>query len=151
MSLRTRSRGNSFPRDACRDRAVLPPPPSIVATLSRKSATSAVIAARFCANIGSRVDSFVGKNTVVLFFERRETRGEQHEQPANRSGEPTRPPRTVTQSASGAAREPRDRQIDEQAIDVEQGTEQHERKRLCWRVGGDELREERKEKERHLG
>src|SRR5437762_2270333 len=150
ISRRTRSRGASFPREACRARAASPPPSSIAATFSRKSATSAAIAARFCANVGSRVESFVSKTTGALFLERCETGGQQHEQSADRPSDPTRPPRAVTQSATGAARKPCDRQINEQTVEIEQASKQHERECLRRRVDSDELRHERQEKQRHL-
>src|SRR5205823_14409922 len=116
--LRTRSRGNSLPRDACRVRAASPPPCSTAAILSRKSATSAAIAARFCANSGSRGESFVASSTRPLFLQRCETRGQQHKQSADGQCQPPGPPCTVAQSTTRAAREPGHRQIDEQTVDV---------------------------------
>src|SRR5215472_2792154 len=55
MSARTRSRGSSLPRPACRARAASPPPSSISRTLVLRSATSAASAARLATKFGSRV------------------------------------------------------------------------------------------------
>src|SRR5690242_13519709 len=148
ISARTRSRGNNLPRDACRARADSPPPPSIAAIVSRKSATSAAIAARFSTNVGSRVDSLVVR--ITLSLERREAGGQQNEYSADDAAQPPCRPGAAAQSAAGATREPGDRQINEEAVEIEQAAQRQERQRFRWRVCGDELRQESEEEKRDL-
>src|SRR5258708_23863366 len=62
-SERMRSRGRSLPRPLWRSRATSPPPCSIIATLARRSSTSACIAWRFFAKtslLRSMIDSIAG-------------------------------------------------------------------------------------------
>src|SRR5581483_7242506 len=65
ISMATRSRGRSLPRAACFARAASPPPASIARTFSRRSATSALIAARLAANVASRASSWVPSTGTI--------------------------------------------------------------------------------------
>src|SRR5687768_11817676 len=121
-SARMRSRGSSLPRPTCLARAASPPPCSIVATLARRSATCASTASRFAANVASRglsLDSIVAMQ-LLASLEHGQPRGEQHEERADRSLEKPHQARALARAPSGARRDPRDRKVDEQAVDVEQ-------------------------------
>src|ERR1700681_517791 len=141
-SARIRSRGSSFPRATCFADAVLPPPSSTVATFTRKSATSAAIASRLAANTGSRGSTFVsiggtvgmGNGNPSAAFERREPRREQHEQRADGALEPAGGSRVRAYPTSGASGEPRDGNVDPQAVEVEEAAQRNKRERL--RGGG---------------
>src|SRR5690348_10198121 len=152
---RTRSRGRSLPRATWRFRASPPPPGTCEAIFSRRSATSAAIASRLRANVESRVESFVsiaGMDVSRASVARRhgEPCREDDEEAAGCPPEPPQCAKFCTRTLRGHAREPCDRQIDEQAVEIEQGAERDERQRLRRCIGVDELRHEREEEQRDL-
>src|SRR5207344_2131089 len=109
----------------CFARAAVPPPCSTAATFALKSATSAAIASRFAAKVASRGSSFdsstgmdASRSSVPL--EHREPRREQHEERADRAGEPARSGAMGADPAPCARRDPRDRDVDEEAVEVEE-------------------------------
>src|SRR6266567_6910568 len=66
MRRRTRSRASNLPRPWCRLREASSPPSPIAADLSRRSATSARIAASLARNASERRSSAVGKTGIAL-------------------------------------------------------------------------------------
>src|SRR5687767_2804023 len=146
----TRSRGRSLPRPRCLALAASPPPCSIVATFARRSATCASIDSRLAANAGARGFSFVSSVATLMTLERCEAGGKQHEQRADHPLQHAREPRAASGTPSRLCSEPRDRQVDEQTVDVEQRAERDEGERRLRGLRVDELRQEREEEQRDL-
>src|SRR4030095_15071375 len=110
---------------------------------ARKSATWFASAAWFCANIALFRSSFESMTGMTLRpLESRQACRQQHEQRADRARQPASCARAFAKGTAGGARQPRNRQVDEQAVEIEEAAEQHERQRFGRRIGADELRQE---------